>query len=439
MKQLYMYISLVLLLAGACVKVNNLADEAAVERFTVIAVQPADVRVGEVVIEPGKIRVRLSPRDDLFPFTFRTETKVSHTTVDLVNIPAEFRFETGSGSERFYAVAESGIPHAYDVTLEAIDTGADITTFSIQGEAGSITIDPWAGAVHIPATPATFPYKLTATLALSNGSAVQDTLITFENINQVKEFAVITDDGAYTRTWKISLESPAQLPNADFELWINEGTTTVNIDPMPGKVWGTGNNSFVQGTLPVNRNGGRAAEMTTGIQKIPFLNHELVTAGTLYTGNFVLSLSFENPRSMTNFGVSHKRRIAAVAFDAYYVAGVQLQQSVKNGSKYVVTDIEGRDTGEAWVEVLNWAGSGELKYHGDPVDGVTVLGRGNIIFDGTEASAGAWSNFEIPVAYTNTILAPTHLVIVFTSSKDGDKFIGAKGSKLTVDNVTLRY
>lgn len=131
--------------------------------------------------------------------------------------------------------------------------------------------------------------------------------------------------------------------------------------PEKGKGWATANNSYIQGTLPIDYKGGKAAQMKTGIQKVPIIDHDLIAAGTLYTGYFQLKLDFENPRSMTNFGIPFNVRVKAVEFDAQYIAGSQLQQSIKNDKgKYRIQNIEGYDEGQAWVEVLHWSGEGRF-------------------------------------------------------------------------------
>jgi hypothetical protein len=442
MKKIWMYWMLVAVVAGACKKVNNLSDEAVVEQFTITDVQPANAQIGEVSIEEGKIRVELLPRAGLFPVTFKATAKVSHATADVVNFPAEFRFEAGASVEHFYAIAASGTPREYEVSLKAKDTGADILGFTLQNRVGDLVIiDPWNGAVRISAQRPHFPLDITATLVLSNGTTVRDTVITFADVDDKKTLAVQSKDGTTDRAWAISVEGPVQLANSDFERWINVGTNNVNIDPTPEKIWCTANNAFVQGTHPADHAGGKAAEMTTGIQNVPLLNHQLVTAGSLYTGYFTINImKLDDPRSMTFFGVPHKHRISSVSFDARYVAGPQLQQSEKNAAgKYVVKNIDGHDNGEAWAEVLHWSKSEALQYHGSPIAGLTVLGRGRVVFDGADSRFHEWSNIVMPIDYTAETLAPTHIVIVFSSSKDGDLFKGASNSKLTVDNVVLNY
>ncbi|MDR2413929.1 MAG: PCMD domain-containing protein [Odoribacteraceae bacterium] len=423
------------LLASACRHVNDLSDEARVEQFAITSLRPDKARAGEVSIEPGKIRVGIYPDEGIFPVSFRATVKNSPGTDAVLHLPDTFRFDTSNAVETFYLIAESGAPHPHEVSLQALPTGADVLGLTVEG--ATAAIDPWNAAIRLSVAHLTFPYAISPRASLPDGaSATGIDTITFARIDEVKRFPVTSADGAYSREWSCSIEGPVQLVNSSFEEWSTSGTV-VNI--LPAKVWGTANNYMVQGTLPVEHDGGKAAEMTTNIQTVPLFNHQLIAAGTLYTGHFSLNLNFENPRSMTYFGVPHDQRVSAVSFDARYIAGPRLQHSVKVGSKYQVENIDGVDQGEAWVEMLHWAGSGELAYHGVPVDSLTVLGRGNIVFDGADKTLEEWKNVTMPILYTNDLLAATHLVIVFSSSKEGDVFKGADGSKLAVDNVILLY
>jgi hypothetical protein len=45
---------------------------------------------------------------------------------------------------------------------------------------------------------------------------------------------------------------------------------------------------------------------------------------------------------------------------------------------------------------------------------------------------------SIPFVYQSS-QKPTHITVVFASSKDGDLFTGAVGSTLKIDNVGLIY
>ena len=149
---------------------------------------------------------------------------------------------------------------------------------------------------------------------------------------------------------------------------------------------------------------------------------------------------------MTYFGIPFIMRPQSISFDAKYVAGAKFQQSERKDEKspYIIKDIPVVDQGRVWVELLRWEGNGELEYHGDhaePVEGLKVLGKGEMIFDGANTALQNWNNYTIPINYDSKYkdLEPTHISIVMTSSRQGDLFIGAKGSTLTVDNVVVNF
>lgn len=452
-KKLIIPIALLFLFLG-CEKVEDLSDKAGIEQFIITSFQPAEARRGGVLVEPGTIYVEVAPQADLFPVTFKADLNVSSSTDDVLGFPGEFLFNSGVSSVNFHLIAESGVPHPYTVKLKAMDTGADIIDFQLpRGEKENInsTIDYWNETILFSANNISFPFTLHPTLVLSAGASTDqesnELTLTFENVNEQKEISVHSSDNKIIRNWKVGFEGLNQIPNSDFESWITEiigSKEIINIDPEAekGRGWATANNTYVQGTLPMDYNHGKAASMTTRTQKVPLMGHDLIAAGSLYTGYFSLSLNFKDPRSMTNFGIPHKVRVKAVSFDAQYKAGPQLQQAVPDPSdndKYRIRDIEGTDQGQAWIELLHWAGEGDLKYNGRPMAGVIVLGRGEFVFDGTDDSFHNWSKITLPVTYTNETLAPTHIAVVFSSSKEGDKFKGAPGSVLNIDNVTLIY
>lgn len=143
---------------------------------------------------------------------------------------------------------------------------------------------------------------------------------------------------------------------------------------------------------------------------------------------------------MTYFGIPFINRPSSISVDAKYEPGTQLQQSVKEG-KYKLKDLSGFDKGRIWVKLLYWKGEGSIDFHDKDTEDVITLGMGEYIFDGADPSVQNWKKLEIPIIYNKayTYLEPTHISIVMTSSEKGDYFIGAEGSKLTVDNLTINY
>lgn len=436
-----------LLVLTGCEKVKKLSDNASVDAFTILSFEPATATWGEVIVQPGEVILEVAPREDLFPLSLRAEVRASGTTDDILGFPDTLHFPAATAKVSFHLISDSGVAHPYTVSLKPLDRGTEILRFELpeeEQEGVTVTIDSWDNRVSLAVNNLTLPYTIHPRIWFSPGASqeeLREYTYTFEAPGDATTLTVTSPDGLISREWRIELEQELQLPNAGFEYW-TEGAV-VQVNPMPGKGygWATANNVFVQGTLPMPYNGGKAASMTTGTQRVPLLGHYLIAAGSLYTGFFQLSMNFEDPRSMTHFGIPHKLRIQSVSFDAQYVAGPQLMQAIKesSGQKYTIIDIPGVDQGQAWVELLHWSGSGALAYHGKAVEGLTVLGRGEFVFDGANTAYHQWQTVTMPVVYTNQELTPTHIAVVFSSSKEGDLFKGAPGSVLNVDNVILNY
>ena len=315
-------------------------------------------------------------------------------------------------------------------------TNNDIKIYKDNGEITIDIINKSAAEVFNP------KLQIKPIIALSENADFTDyyvgDIVEFSSFQDTKTFTVQAQNGT-TKQWKIRLVNKPQLPNADFELWKMDGTYPT-IDPTPGVGlgWATANNSFVKGTLPIiNPPHGNAAEMTTDIVNNVLIKN-LITAGTMYVGRFVLSMNMDNPRSMTKFGIPFEAYPTAIEVDAKYKPGPKLQRSVKvSGLKYTLEDVAGTDKGQIWIELVSWSGSGNIEYSGQENANVKVLARGEYNF--TEESS--WNRIRIDLEKTaNYGQHPvTHIVIVMASSAEGHLFLAAQGSKLTVDNIELIY
>lgn len=439
----------------SCEKVSDLSDEASIESFQVLSYTPESAVVGEVYMSGGDVIIPVKPQEDLFPFSVRvamTTSSTTHTVLGDSTEGAALKFSSGSSEFRFHLIAESGQPHTYTLSLYPTDTGADIKEFSFTGSDGTtVALDPWNALVYISDPDHSLDddgsYSISGISILTSEGAMAQCVdnFTFDTYEDCMEITVTAADGQTTRVWKVYFTELYQIPNSDFELWGKFGNDINNnvltIDPMPGKGqgWATANNTFVLGAEPFDYQGGKAARLTTKIQDAIIFG-DLIAAGSLYTGYFQIDVNnLDDSRSMTYFGVPYTLRPAALEFDARYVPGDTLKQAVKNGYRYEIQDIEGTDSGHAWIHLIHWDSSKDFAYHGREEDGATLLGSGEIIFDGNNSAYRNWGHYRIDIEYTNRDLLPTHVAIVFSSSQKGDEYIGAPGSVMEVDNVQLIY
>lgn len=454
MRKHYWMLLLGLGLFSSCEKVSKLSDDAEIASFSIKnQTEGIILNTEDITISNNIVSIPLDFGRKLFPLTINAEIKFSSTTDKVISVDdiplnlEEITFNDVYTPQTFYLVSESGVTHLGQIVLKD-KPNAEITNFQITEPKEGVSVSIRDNNIRISfeneidwSNPQTIKAEITHNGQYKAGS--DQSPFVFTNSSDKKQITLIADNGD-ERVWNIQIVPTIE--NAKFEHWINEGTSNINIDPTPGKGlgWGTANNTFVQGTTPVPYQNGYAAQLQTGIQNLSGLGiGELITAGTIFTGYFKMNISaLNNPPLMTYFGIPFIMRPQSISVEAKYEAGPKFQQSEKVGkNSYKIKDIAGVDQGRIWVKLLRWEGSGTLEYHGEPVDGLKVLGEGEMIFDGANTSLRNWKTHTIPIKYDSRYknLEPTHISIVMTSSRQGDLFIGAKGSTLTVDNVVVNF
>lgn len=453
-----MYKHLFYLLAGvfclcSCTKVDELSDDAGIVSFTITKISEGiELDKEHIDIKENVVTIPLEYGRKNFPLTLSAEIGFSSTTDDVMSTDEtklnlkEFVFRDVYSIHEFYLIAESGQPHLAKIKLQD-KLNAEIQEFNPNLPEDSYSITLWHNNVRITLKKNLgWPLLLTPSITKTPGSTYKNytegETLTFNSPADNTKQIIIKADNEDEKVWNIQIVP--SIENSGFELWINEDNDKkVNIDPTPGKGlgWATANNTFVQGTRPVANNGGKAAQMTTELQSIGFLG-DMITSGTLFTGYFSMNISaLNNPPLMTYFGIPFILKPVSISFDAKYAAGNKLQQSVKENGMYKLKDLPGVDEGRTWIKLLRWEGKGELDFHEKPVEDLLFLGEGEYVFDGKNEALKNWQKLTVPIQYNPlyTHLEPTHIAIVFTSSRQGDSFIGAIGSKLTVDNVEINY
>lgn len=440
-------------LLSACTKVDQLSDEAEITAFTITSVSDGvELDQDHITIKDNIVTIPLEYGRKNFPLTISTNIRFSSSTDDVISTDEQalnlksFTFNDVYSAHEFYLIAESGKPHLAKVRLED-KLNAEILEFNPNLPEGSASTLIWHSNIRITLKKnMEWPLTITPSIVKTQGASYVNysdgQALTFNSpADNTKQILIKADNGD-EKNWNIQIVP--SIENSDFELWINENDPKkINIDPVPGKGlgWSTANNTFVQGTRPVAYNGGKAAQMTTELQSIGFLG-DMITSGTIFTGYFKMNISaLNNPPAMTYFGIPFILRPASVSFDAKYAAGNKLQQSIKEKGIFKLVDLEGKDEGRMWVKLLHWDGENDIDYHEKPVENLTILGEGEMIFEGKNETLKNWKNYTVDIQYNPAYnhMEPTHIAIVFTSSRQGDNFIGAIGSMLTVDNVKINY
>ena len=370
-------------------------------------------------------------------------------------------FSEPSSTNTVTVTAEDGTS-AKDYTVKLVvpekSLLADITSFAITSyyssvystERIAISTDESTGEVVISlnksgSCPVTIGYAMTVSRKASANIALSGTL-KFTNLTQVHTFRVTSMSGNY-KEWKIRFDTHTpQLDNWNLNSWSDANTPTpAGVKGSP--YWTTANNMFVSGTTRENGVSGYGAKLTTGIALKKYY-----TAGSLFLGWFNKSnilAGLIDPVILTFQGIefSASKKIVGFEADANYTSA---------GS--------GGDTGSLAIELLKHDPSkGEFVYHGNrpsthaspgphPDNTAVKVARGRQLIGNKElppvegesvmvVNKGTWTNIRVNLDYSGmpNPLDYTHMVIIFSSSSQGDSFIADEGSVLILDNIRLIY
>ncbi|MBU8891421.1 MAG: PCMD domain-containing protein [Bacteroidales bacterium] len=312
------------------------------------------------------------------------------------------------------------------------DNELDFQKTSIESEDGKIFIFFNNDLRNI-----TFPVSLNADIKVSSGAKMGSFLngeLIFSNPDEVLSIEVIAEDGT-SKVWSVFLVHK-QLQNSDFENWFDNmgmngksyseiGLTSVT------SLWATANMGTsmykVYGTKPIIEGSNTLVEITTGET-----SRVDITAGTLFTGIFSLAGAIANPtdpEQATEFGTPFIFRPKSIKLKYKYQAGENyIQATLKDPTSifggFTTEDIPGED--ECTIYAF-------LESRVDNV--ITELARAEF-FSGTTDNTLAEINLNFN--YTSNA-EPTHISIVFSSSKDGAFWRGAVGSSLVIDDLELIY
>lgn len=283
----------------------------------------------------------------------------------------------------------------------------------------------------------TFPISLTADIKLSSGAkttSVENGELSFSNPDEIKTIEVEAEDGTL-KNWYVHLIHH-QIQNSHFEQWFdNMGMNGADYKEIGlssvTSVWATANMGTsmfnVYCTRPLADGSNTRVEIETGnTEQVP------ITAGTLFTGIFDLSLAMQNPtdpKKATNFGSPFIFRPSAMKIKFKYQAGETYQQATVNKpgnilGGFTVTDIDGEDQCSIYAILENRSGSQ-----------VTEIGRAEL---NSGTTSDVLTETLIPFKYTSSE-QPTHITVVFTSSRYGDLWKGAVGSTLIIDDLEFVY
>ena len=285
---------------------------------------------------------------------------------------------------------------------------------------------------------------------LSSPQTIFNNSASTADVNTEYKITVLAGDNVSRSEWTLIFMYAPQLGDRHFN-----ANSVVDRE----KYWATANLTSpitLTGTKWIERPAETNAVECSTQEQNAMIFGKLIAAGALFKGHFEMLFELNAiiyPRTMTKFGIPFNATTEPVSYniDAKYLAGPRMQQAIATNNVYSITDVAGVDAGHIWMEMLNYTGTNIAdvpnSYAGDGkngigqvAEGVKVVSRAELVIDEQKQHLFKdWANaVEVMFKKTNN-LPITHIAFVVSSSYKGDVYLGAIGSKISVDNIRINY
>lgn len=231
-----------------------------------------------------------------------------------------------------------------------------------------------------------------------------------------------------------------QLPNSTFDLWWLNGKVWNPWGEGQTPFWDTGNQgaatlgeSNSQPTAETPSGSGYAAELKCEFKGVGSIGK--IAAGNIFSGVYVRT---DGTNGILNFGREFNQRPTRLTATFKY----------KNapishvGTDARFKDWKGRpDTAQVFVALTDWPAPLEIRTNPknqqlfNP-DDPAVIAYGQVAYG---SSVEQWTPLSVDISYRSTSRVPRYIVVVCTTSKYGDFFVGGQGGVLTIDDLNLEY
>ncbi len=241
-----------------------------------------------------------------------------------------------------------------------------------------------------------------------------------------------------------------QLPNSSFDDWCTDANNSKLYCPWASNetsFWDTGNRGA---TTVGNSNSVPTDDTSIGSGKAAFLESKFIVikfaAGNIFTGKY---LKTDGTNGILGFGRPFAGFPTKMSFD-YKFKTAEITRIGDDKYQYLM----GRpDSCQVYIALWHVPAGQEEEYNGEkfPLIIRTKPGANQSLFSKDDPrviaygsmtkgeTVSAWTTETITLDYKTMDKAPTHILVVASSSKYGDFFVGGPGSTLTLDNINLIY
>ncbi len=265
--------------------------------------------------------------------------------------------------------------------------------------------------------------------------------------------AYSNDDTTQIETF--TTEAPLLLPNCGFEEWSQPGKVIYPYATEADAFWDSGNKgSATAGTticegspdIRPGSAGGTSAMLTSAFASVFGIGK--FAAGNIFVGTYEKT---DGTDGILNFGRPFATHPIALRGWMKYTQGqIDIDLSKTEMPSGLTLTNDDMDEGSIYIALGTWTPEEDEGTAESPVqirtkkanrklfdkDNPRVMGYGEKILD---KSVDEWQQFTIPIDWRDTGTTPTHLILVCSTSRWGDYFVGSTQSRLWLDDFELIY
>lgn len=260
----------------------------------------------------------------------------------------------------------------------------------------------------------------------------------------------VSTEGNYNEEQEFTTVAIQELPNGNFDDWHTDASNAKLYNPWKvgsTPFWDTGNRGA---TTVGNSNSIPTNDTSTGNGLAAYLESKYIVikfaAGNIFTGTY---LKTDGTNGILGFGRPFSAFPNKLEFDYKYKS----EEINKIGDDAYQHLMGKPDSCNIFVALWHIEENELEEFQGEkyPLIIRTKPGIEQSLFNANDSKVIAygqftkgddvdiWTSASIDINYKNTMLSPTHIVVVASSSKYGDFFTGGVGSTLVIDNMKLIY
>ena len=278
-------------------------------------------------------------------------------------------------------------------------------------------------------------------------------------------YTVVSEDRSTKKTYRVKVQMNNNLAKSSFVEWENEktpdGTVLDNYFKPKGDEWATSNmgiymiNTFapilglptVDGALVYETAGqsakGAAVKTANTIGKATIMpgwmpNIPKITSGSLFLGSFETDI--QNTLKSTKFGLPYFQKPVKVKGYYKYTPGTEYYLCEDPVNAAHITKLDENKTDECALSAVLYEVSSFTDTE-EYLTGLDIFTSDKVVaiaqlFSGEQDS---FKEFELTLNYKKAYdpAKKYRFAVIFSSSKDGDKFSGAPDSELVIDEVEI--